>query len=250
MRQRAKPGARSRQAAAAAARDVPARDDRPGGARRATGRRPADVFVHPQALCESDDVGPRTRVWAFAHVMRAARIGSDCNVGDHAFIESGARIGDRVTIKNHVLVWDKVTIEDEVFVGPNAVFTNDLRPRVAFKNPPERFLPTLVRRGASIGANATIVCGVTIGSNALIGAGSVVTRSVPAHALIVGNPGRRIGWICACTQTLRRDLSCACGRRYRLVDTRAGLVPMQTPPRRGTATRASVAATPGRHRRA
>ena len=135
------------------------------------------VFVHEKALCETEDIGAGTRVWAFAHVMKGVSIGEDCNIGDHVFIETGARLGDRVTVKNNVLLWDRVTIEDEVFLGPNAVFTNDLNPRVAFKKPPERFLPTLVRRGASIGANATIVCGVTIGEQAFVGAGAVVTAT-------------------------------------------------------------------------
>src|SRR5262245_20913662 len=115
--------------------------------------REPSVFVHERALCESANVGPGTLIWAFAHAMGGGLIGSDCNIGDHAFIESGARVGNRVIVKNSALVWDKVTLEDDVFVGPNAVFTNDLIPRVVFKNPPERFLPTLVRRGATIGAN-------------------------------------------------------------------------------------------------
>ena len=99
--------------------------------------RDGSVFVHEKALCESDQVGPRTRIWAFAHVMKNALVGADCNVGDHAFIESGAQVGNRVIVKNAVLIWDKVTIEDDVFLGPNMVFTNDFVPRVAFKNPPE-----------------------------------------------------------------------------------------------------------------
>ena len=181
------------------------------------------VFVHEKALCESGEVGARTRIWAFAHVMRGAAIGADCNICDHAFVESGARIGDRVIVKNNALVWDRVTLEDDVFVGPNAVFTNDRIPRVAFKNPPELFLPTLVRRGASIGANATIVSGVTIGEQALVGAGAVVVRDVPAHAMVVGNPARRIGWICACGKKLPGALACGCGRAYRLVSEAAGL---------------------------
>ena len=188
--------------------------------------RDPSVFVHERALCESDAIGARTRVWAFAHVMKGAVLGSDCNVGDHAFIESGARLGNHVTVKNCVLVWDKVTIEDEVFLGPNMVFTNDMNPRVAFKKSPDAFLPTLVQRGASIGANATIVCGVTIGQNAFVGAGSVVIRDVPAHALVVGNPARRIGWMCACGEKLPAALACICGRRYRAGDSpAAGLVP-------------------------
>jgi UDP-2-acetamido-3-amino-2,3-dideoxy-glucuronate N-acetyltransferase len=188
----------------------------------------ASVFVHEKALCESTTVGPRTRVWAFAHVMPGAIVGADCNIGDHAFIETGARIGDRVILKNNALVWDKVTLEDDVFVGPNAVFTNDFIPRVAFKNPPEKFLPTLVRRGASIGANATIVCGVTIGEQAFVAAGAVVVRDVPAHAMVAGNPARRIGWMCACGTKLPATLACACGRAYRVADERAGLVTVDT----------------------
>jgi UDP-2-acetamido-3-amino-2,3-dideoxy-glucuronate N-acetyltransferase len=180
----------------------------------------ASVFVHARALCESDAVGPRTRIWAFAHVMKGAVIGADCNVGDHAFIESGARIGDRVTVKNSVLVWDKVVVEDEVFLGPNMVFTNDLMPRAGFKKPPETFLPTVVKRGATIGANATIVCGVTIGENAFVGAGAVVTRDIPPYAFVVGNPGRQIGWACECGERLPADLGCVCGRSYELVDGR------------------------------
>ena len=172
------------------------------------------VFVHERALCESQDVGEGTRVWAFAHVMKGAKLGRDCNVGDCAFIESGAVLGNKVTVKNAVLVWDKVVVEDEVFLGPNMVFTNDMNPRSAFKKSPDKFLPTRVKRGASIGANATIVCGVTIGEQAFIGAGTVVIRDVPAHALVAGNPARHIGWVCTCGEKLPKSLECACGRRY------------------------------------
>jgi UDP-2-acetamido-3-amino-2,3-dideoxy-glucuronate N-acetyltransferase len=174
----------------------------------------SDVFVHPNGLCESDQVGEGTRVWAFAHVMPGAVLGKGCNVCDGAFVESGAVVGDRVTIKNNVLLWDGVTVEDDVFLGPNAVFTNDMNPRAAFKKSPNDFLPTLVRRGASIGANATIVCGTTIGEGAFVGAGSVVAGDVPAYALVVGNPARRIGWMCACGERLGDDLRCTCGRAY------------------------------------
>ena len=186
------------------------------------------VFVHERALCESDEVGPRTRIWAFAHVLAGAIVGADCNIGDHAYVENGARIGDRVTIKNNSLIWEKVTIEDEVFVGPNAVFTNDLVPRVAFKHSSAEFLPTLVRRNATLGANVTIVCGVTIGEHAFIGAGAVVLRDVPAYAVMVGNPARRIGWMCACGKRLPDALACACGRRYRMVDDERGLAESET----------------------
>jgi acetyltransferase-like isoleucine patch superfamily enzyme len=191
--------------------------------------RDPSVFLHEKALCESDEVGARTRVWPFAHVMRGAVVGADCNIGEHAFIESGARIGNHVTVKNAVLVWDKVTVEDEVFLGPNMVFTNVRNLRSALRPKPEEFLPTLVRRGASIGANATVVCGVTIGEKALVGAGSVVSADVPAYALVVGNPARRVAWVCDCGEPLPATLACSCGRRYRLIDERAGLVPEKAP---------------------
>jgi len=150
------------------------------------------VFVHETALCETMDIGPGTRIWAFAHIMEGARVGSACNIGDHVFIESGAVVGNRVTVKNAVLLWDKVVIEDDVFLGPNAVFTNDPTPRATNKKAPEQFAPTLVRHGATIGANATIVCGTTIGSYAFVGAGAVVTQSIPANTIAVGNPARVI----------------------------------------------------------
>ena len=182
-----------------------------------------DVFVHENALCESDEVGAGTRVWAFAHIMQGAKVGADCNICGGAFVESGAVLGNRVTVKNNVLLWDKVSIEDDVFLGPGAVFTNDLNPRAAFKKSSEEFEATLVRNGASIGANATVVCGITIGQHAFIGAGCVVVRDVPAHALMVGNPARRVGWMCECGERLPDTLVCTCGRRYRLDDENAGL---------------------------
>lgn len=184
------------------------------------------VFVHERALCESAEVGARTRIWAFAHVMKGAVVGEDCNVCDHAFIESGARVGNRVTVKNGVLIWDKVTVEDGVFLGPNTVFTNDRNPRVAFKGTDLFVLePTLVKRNASIGANATIVCGVTIGEYALVAAGSVVVEDVPHHALVMGVPARQVGHVCDCARRLDASLACpACGRVYRLEPT-LGLSP-------------------------
>ncbi len=187
--------------------------------------RQPEPFVHPMALCESETVGPGTRIWAFAHVLKGAVIGVDCNIGDHAYVEGGAVIGDRVTVKNHVMVWDRVTIEDDVFLGPNAVLTNDRVPRVENPTPPEDFLPTLIRKGATIGANATVVCGVTIGTQAFVGAGTVVIDNVPAHALVVGNPARLIGWVCRCGDRLSEGFECACGNRYRYVSPETGLVP-------------------------
>lgn len=180
----------------------------------------SSVFIHERALCESNDIGPRTRIWAFAHVMKSARVGSDCNIGDHAFIESGAVIGDRVTVKNNVLVWDKVSIEDDVFLGPNAVFTNDLTPRSHVKKPSRELIPTHVRRGATVGANATLVCGITIGAYSFIGAGAVVATDVPDYALVLGNPAKQAGWVCECGLKLPGSLHCACGHRYGLRQTK------------------------------
>ena len=150
-------------------------------------------YVHPQGLCESGDIGPGTRVWAFAHVLKGARIGADCNVCDHVFIENDVVVGDRVTIKCGVQLWDGLRVGDDVFIGPNATFTNDRFPRS--KQYPERFAQTTIGRGASIGANATILPGITIGQHAMIGAGAVVTRSVPPHAIVVGNPARIVGYV-------------------------------------------------------
>jgi UDP-2-acetamido-3-amino-2,3-dideoxy-glucuronate N-acetyltransferase len=167
--------------------------------------RDPSVLVHPLALCESDDVGPGTRIWAFAHVLPGARIGAGCNLGDHAFVEGGAVVGDRVTIKNGVQLFSGVTLEDEVFLGPGAVFTNDASPRAPYPKGPAGWRATLVRRGATVGANATVLSGLTIGRWAMVGAGSVV-----------GNPARQAGWACRCGRTLPERLECACGRSWRL----------------------------------
>lgn len=185
-----------------------------------------NVFVHPNGLCESDAVGPGTRIWAFAHVLGGAVVGAGCNLCDGVFVEGGARLGDNVTVKNGVSVWDRVTLEDDVFVGPDAVFTNDLRPRAFVKKASSELVPTLVRRGATIGANATVVCGIIVGEESFVAAGTVVHRDVPAHGLVMGNPGRRKGWVCTCAARLPASLVCVeCGRRFRLVDEATGLEP-------------------------
>jgi acetyltransferase-like isoleucine patch superfamily enzyme/dTDP-4-dehydrorhamnose 3,5-epimerase-like enzyme len=153
----------------------------------------SDFFVHPQGICESIQVGSRTRIWAFAHVLPGARIGADCNICDHVFIENHVVVGDRVTVKCGVQLWDGVRLEDDVFVGPNATFTNNPFPRSRqwlAEHPVTR-----VCEGASIGANATILPGLTIGRNAMIGAGSVVTGDVPPNAIVYGNPSRIHGYV-------------------------------------------------------
>lgn len=155
------------------------------------GARADDVRVHPLADVQSHAIGAGTRVWQFCVVLPNARIGHDCNVNAQCLIENDVVIGDRVTIKSGVQVWDGVTLEDDVFVGPNVTFTNDRHPR-SRRRPPE-FERTVVRRGASIGANATIVCGVEVGAGSMVGAGSVVTRNVPAGELWYGNPARPRG---------------------------------------------------------
>jgi len=150
-------------------------------------------FRHPNALVESQTIGPGTRVWAFAHVLPSARIGRDCNICDHVFIENDVVIGDRVTIKCGVQIWDGIALEDDVFVGPNATFTNDRFPRS--KHFLEDHPRTVVRKGASIGANATILPGISIGEKAMVGAGAVVVRDVPTNAIVIGNPARITGYV-------------------------------------------------------
>lgn len=153
----------------------------------------ADYFVHPNAIVESTNIGKATRIWAFTHVLPGAVVGDDCNLCDHVFVENDVVIGDRVTVKCGVQLWDGVRLEDDVFVGPNATFMNDLFPRS--KQPPAEFSKTIVQKGASIGANASILPGVTIGQNAMVGAGAVVTRDVPPHSVVVGNPARIVNYV-------------------------------------------------------
>lgn len=184
-----------------------------------------DVLVHPAALVETDDIGVGTRIWAFAHILAGASIGRDCSIGDHCFIEGGARVGHGVTVKNGAMIWDGVTLEDGVFVGPGAVFTNDLRPRsprgagtAARYEDSEWLATTVVRRGASIGARAVILADLEIGAFAMVGAGAVVVGDVPSHALVVGTPARRLGWVCSCGGRLPEGdgrWRCAdCGRSF------------------------------------
>ncbi len=166
---------------------------------------PESVMVHPLAWVESPQVGEKTRIWAFAHVMKGAQVGSECNLGEQVFIENGAQIGNRVTLKNGISVWDKVTVEDDVFLGPQMVFTNHRTPRAFIKEGRGSFSPTRVRKGATIGAGAILVCGIEIGEYAFVAAGAVVTKSVPAYGYVAGNPARLKGFVCRCLKTRSRD---------------------------------------------
>ena len=149
-------------------------------------------FQHPLAVVESSSIGDGTRIWAFAHILPGARIGSECNICDHTFVENDVVIGDRVTVKCGVQLWDGIDVEDDVFIGPNATFTNDSFPRS--RQHQEKLPRTRVRKGASIGANATILPGLIIGERSMVGAGAVVTRDVPADAIVAGNPARISGY--------------------------------------------------------
>ena len=185
----------------------------------------AEVFVHETAIVEDGvSIGSGTRVWHHCHVRGGAVIGQQCTLGKNVFIDAGVHLGSRVKVQNNVSVYAGVTLHDDVFVGPSVVFTNDLFPRAFSEH--WSVVRTVVGKGASIGANATVVCGRDVGSYAMVGAGSVVTRAVGAHALVVGNPARHIGWVCRCGQIVVRGsdqppqaANCAaCGRHWWAAD--------------------------------
>jgi UDP-2-acetamido-3-amino-2,3-dideoxy-glucuronate N-acetyltransferase len=177
-----------------------------------------DYFVHESSYVDDGaSIGPGTKVWHFCHVMALARIGSRCNIGQNVVVSPDVVIGDNVKIQNNVSIYTGVTLEDDVFCGPSMVFTNVVNPRSHVSRKDE-YRPTLVKKGATLGANCTVVCGHTVGRYAFIGAGAVVTKDVPDFALVVGNPARIAGWICRCgvrLPTPAPHATCAaCGTRY------------------------------------
>lgn len=186
-------------------------------------------FVHESScIDEPVSISEGTKVWHFCHIMKNSKIGRNCVLGQNVYIDSGVVIGNNVKIQNNVSVYKQVTLEDDVFCGPSMVFTNVINPRSAIPIAIEEYASTLVRRGVSIGANATIVCGVTIGRYAFIGAGAVVTKDVPAYALVYGTPARQHGWMCQCGTRLAFNANFArcgvCQHEYQLQNNRVDLV--------------------------
>lgn len=180
-------------------------------------------YIHPSSYVDDDVViGEGTKIWHFCHIQSGARIGGHCSFGQNVNVGNRVVVGDGCKVQNNVSLYEGVELENAVFCGPSCVFTNDLTPRARYPKGPAGYRKTLVREGASIGANATVVCGHTIGRWALVGAGAVVTADVPDHALMLGVPAVRRGWVCTCGQVLGKDLTCpACGRAFHRTD--AGL---------------------------
>ena len=175
-----------------------------------------NYFVHESSyIDENVIIGESTKIWHFCHIQSGSKIGHSCSLGQNVNISNNAIVGNNVKIQNNVSIYEGVELEDYVFCGPSMVFTNDLTPRSRFPKGHTNFIKTLVREGASLGANSTIVCGNTIGKHALIAAGSVITRNVPDYAIMAGIPAKQIGWICECGKTLDDTLICThCNRTY------------------------------------
>lgn len=178
----------------------------------------SNYFVHESSYIDIDvEIGEGTKIWHFCHIQKGARIGKNCSFGQNVNVSNNVKIGNGVKVQNNVSIYEGVELEDHVFCGPSMVFTNDLTPRAKYPKGSAGYKRTLVKTGATIGANATIVCGHELGQWCTIAAGAVVTKDVPAHALMAGVPARQVGWTCECGQVLRSDLSCPdCNRRYHL----------------------------------
>lgn len=182
-----------------------------------------NYYVHPTSVIDDNaEIGDGTKIWHFSHIQSGAIIGENCSLGQNVNISNNVKIGNGVKIQNNVSVYEGVELEDYVFCGPSCVFTNDLTPRAKYPKGRSGYKKTLVREGASIGANATVVCGCTIGRWALIGAGAVVTSNVPDHALMLGVPAKCRGWVCECGEILHNKFQCGkCNRKY--METSEGL---------------------------
>ncbi len=179
-------------------------------------------FVHESSYVDDDvKIGDGTKIWYFCHIQKGAVIGDDCSMGQNINISNNVKIGNGVKIQNNVTVYEGVELEDYVFCGPSMVFTNDLTPRAKYPKGSAGYKRTVIKKGASIGANATIICGITLGEWSMIGAGAVVSKDVPAHALMLGVPAMQKGWVCECGKRLDDSLICSCGRRYHI--TKDGL---------------------------
>jgi UDP-2-acetamido-3-amino-2,3-dideoxy-glucuronate N-acetyltransferase len=179
-----------------------------------------EYFVHPTSVVDEGVViGEGTKIWHFSHIQQGARIGKKCSLGQNVNVSNNVKVGDGCKLQNNVSLYEGVELEDDVFCGPSCVFTNDLTPRAKYPKGRAAYIKTLIKRGASIGANATVVCGHTVGEWAMIAAGAVVTSNVPNHALMMGVPARIRGWACECGDILSDDLICnRCGRTYKKAD--------------------------------
>ncbi len=175
-----------------------------------------NYFVHPTSVVDENvEIGEGTKIWHFSHIQSGAKIGKNCSLGQNVNVSNNVRVGNGCKIQNNVSLYEGVELEDYVFCGPSCVFTNDLTPRAKYPKGHENYKRTLIKRGASIGANATIVCGHTVGEWAMIGASAVVTSNIEPHALMLGIPAKRSGWVCECGEILSENLQCSnCGRKY------------------------------------
>lgn len=172
-------------------------------------------FVHPTSIVDDNvQIGENSKIWHFCHIQSGAVIGQNCSFGQNVNVSNNVKVGNGVKVQNNVSLYEGVELEDYVFCGPSCVFTNDLTPRARYPKGHAGYKKTVVKHDASIGANATIVCGHTVGEFALIAAGAVVTKNVPAHALMAGIPAKRIGWACECGNVLDDNLKCSCGRKF------------------------------------